>query len=317
MKFKLSEKTTRKLGRAGLRIKANSPELLIGVGIVGVVTATVMACKASTKFESVIDETKGQLDAMRTFAEKNGYSEEWTEKDHQKDTTIVYGKAAIKLMKLYAPALIVGGVSIGCILQSHRILNKRNAGLAAAYTALDKSFGDYRKRVVEKLGEEADKEFKYGLHKEKVEVTETNEKGKEKKVKKEYDNVVDPSDISVYAKFYDSGCRGWTKDPNANLIFLKSQQAVASDKLKARGYLFLDEVYKMLGIPVTPESRMVGWVYDEEGETDSDNFVDFGIYDVNKGANRRFVNGLEKTILLDFNVVPILDKFYVFRKDFD
>lgn len=316
MKFHLSEKTTRKLGMMGLKIKANSPEILIGFGLVGVVTATVMACKASTKFEAVIDETRTQLDDMRNYIEKNGYSEGYTEKDHQKDTTIVYGKAAIKIAKLYAPAIALGTVSIGAILQSHRILNRRNAGLAAAYTALDKSFGDYRKRVIEKLGEEADKEFKYGFRNETFESTQTNDKGKTKTVKQDFENVTDPSSISNYARFFDESCTGWTKDANTNLIFLKNQQAVATDKLRSRGYLFLDEVYEMLGIMVTPESRQVGWIYDETADREGDNFVDFGIYDaVNNDTKRRFVNGYERVILLDFNVDgPILDKFTKFRR---
>ena len=313
MNFHLSEKTSRAIGRMSLSLKKSSPELFIAAGIIGVIGGAVLACRATIKLSEILEETKEDLDHMRDYVEENGYSEEYSEKDYQKDTTLVYAKTGVKIAKLYAPAIAVGTVSIISIVQSHRILSKRNAELAAAYAVIDKSFKDYRKRVVDRFGEELDKELKYGIRKETIETIETNDKGKEKVVKKEVE-IVDPNTISDYARFFDDGCTGWTKDSNMNLIFLKKQQAVATDKLVSRGYLFLDEVYEMLGIPITPESRQVGWIYDDEAPN-GDNFVDFGIYDVNNEKKRDFVNGYERVILLDFNVDgPILDKFTKARK---
>ena len=106
---------------------------------------------------------------------------------------------------------------------------------------------------------------------------------------------------SDYAKFFDEGCREWDKDPEYNLTFLKCQENYANDLLKSKGHLFLNEVYDMLGIPRTKAGQIVGWIYDEENPI-GDNYVDFGIYDVYKEANRNFVNGYERNILLDFNV---------------
>ena len=57
----------------------------------------------------------------------------------------------------------------------------------------------------------------------------------------------------------------------------------------------------MLGIPATRAGQQVGWIYDKN-DPNKDNFVDFGIYDTNRPSNRDFVNGYERTILLDFNV---------------
>lgn len=314
MKFKLSDKTMRKIGRIRLGAKQHSPEVFVAFGVVGMIATTVMACKATTKLSGILEETKENLDQMRDYVEEHGYSEEYSEKDHQKDTTIVYAKMGVNLVKLYGPSIALGALSVGCVLASHRILSKRNAGLAAAYTALDKGFKDYRERVVEKFGEDLDRELKYGVKKETVETTEVNDKGKEKTVKKEA-KTIDPEAISEYAKFFDDGCTGWTKDPNANLMFLRHQQEWATDKLRRCGFLFLDEVYQALGIPITPESRVVGWIYDEENPN-GDNFVDFGIYDDAGNSRRRdFVNGYERTILLDFNVDgPILDKFSKTRR---
>ena len=84
-------------------------------------------------------------------------------------------------------------------------------------------------------------------------------------------------------------------------MFLKDQQRYANDILKSKGHLFLNEVYDMLSIPRTKAGQVVGWIYDEKHPV-GDNFVDFGIYDIYNERARDFVNGYERTILLDFNV---------------
>ena len=165
---------------------------------------------------------------------------------------------------------------------------------------ISKGFKEYRGRVVERFGEELDKELKYNIKAKKVEETVVDKNGKEKTVEKTV-NVADPNLYSEYARFFDDGCNGWTKDSEYNLFFLKQQQAWANDILKERGHLFLNEVYDMLGIPRTKAGQVVGWIYDEKNPV-GDNFVDFGIYDYNRPKCRDFVNGYERTILLDFNV---------------
>ena len=192
-------------------------------------------------------------------------------------------------------------MSITSILVGHNILRKRNLALAAAYTAIDTSFKAYRGRVVERFGKELDKELRYNIKAKEVEETVIDEKtGKEKVVKKTI-AVVDPNEYSDYARFFDDGCNGWSKDPEFNLMFLKQQQSYANDLLKTRGHLFLNEVYDLLGIQRTKAGNIVGWIYDEKNPV-GDNFVDFGIYDINRPKNRDFVNGYERTIILDFNV---------------
>ena len=113
-----------------------------------------------------------------------------------------------------------------------------------------------------------------------------------------------PSD---YAKFFDVGNDNWQKDAEHNLWYLKQQQNWANDKLRSQGYLFLNDVYDLLGIPRTKAGQIVGWLYRPE-DPSRDSYVDFGIYDYTKEVNRDFVNGYERTILLDFNVDgPIYD----------
>ena len=302
---------TRTLNKAAFKFKKHSPEILVVAGVVGVVGSTVMACKATTKVNDILDDTKDQLDKIHEAGERleNGETlrlkdgEEYTIDQNKKDLTIVYAQTALKFAKLYAPSVIIGGLSITAILTGHNITRKRNIALAAAYTAVDKSFKEYRGRVVERFGEALDKELKYGIKSKEVDEVVTNEDGTESVVKKTVDVVdaTNPMNVSEYARFFDDGCAGWTKDPEYNLMFLRDQQRYANDLLKSKGHLFLNEVYDLLGIPRTKAGQIVGWIYDEK-HPNGDNFVDFGIYDTNKTANRDFVNGYERTILLDFNV---------------
>ena len=288
----------RSLIKAGFKVKKHSPEILVMVGVAGVVTSTVMACKATTKAGDILEEHKNQMNAIDQVVKMD--RNDYTEEDHKKDTTIVYTQTAIKFVKLYSPSIMIGVLSLGCIIYSHNILTKRNAALAAAYATVDRGFKEYRGRVVERFGKELDHELRYNIKAQEFEKTEVDKKGNEKVVK-ETVNVADPNLYSDYARFFDDGCNGWSKDPEQNLTFLKCQQAYANEKLKANGYLFLNDVYKMLGIPATKAGQIVGWIYDEKNPI-GDNFVDFGLYDMNKPVVRDFVNGYERTILLDFNV---------------
>ncbi len=102
---------------------------------------------------------------------------------------------------------------------------------------------------------------------------------------------------SQYARFFDETCDPiWKPDMNRNLLTLKHIQERANDLLKNEGYLLLNDVYEMLGIPKSKEFKRVGWRFDADGH---DGYVDFGIF---KEYNAFAVNGIEGSILLDFNV---------------
>lgn len=294
-------KFSRAIHNVGFQLKKYSPEIMAVAGVVGMVTSTVMACKATTKASEIISETKTSVDMIHDLiADQEVPESEYSEEDSKRDLVIVYSKAAMKFIKLYGPSLIIAGLSASSILSSTTILRKRNIAIGTAYTALDRSFRTYRDRVIEKFGEDFDKELKYGTTTKVIEETTVDENGNEKTETKTV-KVADPNNYSIYARFYDDGCAGWTKNPEYNLIFLNQQQNFANDRLKANGHLFLNEVYEMLGIPKTAIGQRVGWVYDENNAV-GDNFVDFGIYDLYNEKARDFVNGYERTILLDFNV---------------
>ena len=287
--------------RIGFKIKKASPEIMVVAGVVGVVTSTVMACKATTKVNDILEETRKQVDDVHNVLDSDVVSaDEYTNDDAKKDLAIIYTQTGVKFIKLYAPSVIVGALSITGILASHKILKKRNVALTAAYATIDRSFKEYRGRVVERFGKELDRELRYNIKAQEIEEKTVDKDGNET-VEKKTISVVDPNMYSDYARIFDNGSMGWTKDPEYNLMFLKLQQNQANDRLRAQGYLFLNDVYDMLGIPRTKAGQIVGWIYDEDNPV-GDNFVDFGIYDIYNEKACDFVNGRERSIVLDFNV---------------
>lgn len=293
---------TKTFHRVGFQIKKHSPEILLVTGITGVVTSAVMACKATTKVDAIIEESKKSIDTIHEGMEAGNICDvEYTEEDGKKDLAIVYIQTGVKFAKIYGPSVLLGLTSIGCILASNNIIHKRNVALSAAYTAIDRSFKGYRSRVIERFGESMDRELRYNIKTQEVKETVVDEETGKKKTVKSTVSVVDPNTYSDYARFFDEYCAGWTKDAEYNLMFLRQQQNYANELLKSRGHLFLNEVYDMLGIDRTKAGNIVGWIYDEKHPI-GDNFVDFGIYVLDNEKARDFVNGRERSILLDFNV---------------
>lgn len=296
----LMNKASAAFYKAGFQLKKHSPEILLVTGVVGTVVSAVMACKATTKVNDILNETKETIDTIHDGAEKGEIKgTEYTQEDAKKDLAITYVQTGIKFAKLYAPSVILGTLSITSILASNNILRKRNVALAAAYATIDKTFKEYRGRVVERFGEVVDRELKYNIKAEKIEKTVTDpETGKEKKTKEKIE-VVDDSEIGQYARFFDEFSDFWEKDPEYNLMFLRRQQQYANDRLISRGYLFLNEVYEMLGLEPSKAGQVIGWLYKPNNEN-FQNYVDFGIYNIARKENRKFVNGIERSILLDF-----------------
>lgn len=305
MKFDIVKKASVALSKTGFKMKEHSPEILAATGVVSIVGSVVFACRATIKAQDILAETKDNVDIVHRCLEDESTYDRYNEEDFKKDLAIVYIQSGVKLAKAYAPAVALLGLGLGCLLKSNDILRKRNVALAAAYTAIDKGFKEYRERVVDRFGEDVDKELRYNIKAKQIteEVTD-EETGKTKKVKKTIQYV--DGEPSIYAKFFDEASRNWHNDTNLNLSFLKCAQAWFNDVLQKRGHVFLNEVYDYLDIPRTKEGARVGWVFDEK-HPHGDNDITFGIYDVHRQSSRDFVNGYEKAILLDFNVDGVID----------
>ncbi len=303
--------TSKTVSMFGLKTKKYSPEILLGLGIAGIAIGTFKACMASTKVADVVEENRHDISTLKLSYEeyKNDYlipgkvddeTHELFMHDYRRDLFGAYMHSGWNIVKLYGSAIAVEAGGILCILASYNILNKRNIALIAAYEAVQQSFNKYRARVVEELGEDIDKKFRYGMKTDKVDKIVVDKDGKSTIETEEVTSLDMPSE---YARFFDETCEEWTKTPEYNLSFLIAQQAAMNNKLHANGYLFLNEVYDALGIPRSQVGQLVGWVDDPRS---GDCFVDFGIYDLYNDNKRSFVNGYERSILLDFNVDGII-----------
>jgi len=290
---------TRIAGKAALAIKKASPELMLGVGVVGVVGAAVMACKATLKAKDIIEDTHNEIDE----AQEDLLDRSVPEKYRRKEIFKIYIHHTSKMAAIYAPAAIVGGLSLALIIGSHCVLNRRYLGTTAAYKALEEAYRAYRKRVIETLGEEKEKEVYYGAkHENDIPVREVNNETGEAVITPTKGVIVNPDFVgSPYARFFDETSTEWQKNSEFNRMFLTAQQNYANNLLKARGHLFLNEVYDMLGLPRSQAGAVVGWLLGA-----GDDFVDFGIYNAFNEKARDFVNGLERSILLDFNVDGVI-----------
>lgn len=282
------------------KIRKHSPTILMTAGIAGMVGTVVLASRATLQIEPVIEELNDKLDMINQGKELE--LDNYTEEDQNRDKVITYSKAVVQVVKLYLPAMSLGVASIGAIVGGQRILNKRNVALAAAYTAMQNGFEKYRERVVAELGEEKERELRYPTIEEKRTVKD-EETGEDKE---ESIFLLDPNGLSIYSRLFDELNENWQRNAEYNRMFVQSTQNHMNDLLHSRGYVFLNEVYSALGIPETEAGQVVGWTL-----KGGDGFVDFGIFNQNREAAREFVNGHEKSILLDFNVDGyMLDKAF-------
>lgn len=296
-------------------LSSHKSEIFTTAGIIFGIGTTITACRSTLKMVSIIEDAKTKLEQVqqaKEIVQSEGWTaDQYTVEDAKKDTIQIYAQALGKSARLYAPVVVLGALSVGFIIGGHNILRRENAALAVAFTGVTEAFKRYRGRIVNEYGKEKEQELYLGA--EKVLINTTDEQGKTTHATS---LVVDKNNLSQYARFFDEENPNFSRNPDLNLFFLRQQQQWANDKLKARGHLFLNEVYDMLGFPRSQAGCYVGWVDGQNalGSLNGDDFVDFGIY---QGINQKtndFVNGIRNTVLLDFNVDGAIDEIFTQKR---
>lgn len=301
MKFNMTsalESASRLANKFAFKAKKHSPEILIAVGAVSIVTGTVQACKATLKMQDVLETTSDNLEKIHgledgTLKVKEG--ETYTEEDARKDKTTVYIQTAVKAIKLYGPSIVLVGGGLGCMIGSHIIMRRRYGAAVAAYSAVTTAFNEYKDRVKERFGEQTQYELEHGVKAEEVEPPDEN--GNKKK---ETAYVTEKMIKHPYSVIFDESNPNWERDSGYNLIFIKNAEDAANRKLRRKGYLFLNDVYDMLGISNTYIGQFAGWVWDP-ADPSIDSRVDFGLYDDYNPQKVAFLQGDEYSVVLDFN----------------
>lgn len=298
MKF-VPKAITRAVAKNQLLLNQHSPRLLFIAGTVGMVGTVVLSSRATLKIEGVLEDAEIETNLLVAQGQEavDDENRNYTAKDLKQDILKLKVHHAQRLIKLYMPAIVLGGLSIAALTKSHSMLTKRNASLTLAYAAATEALNEYRDRVRQSVGDEREKEIYYGM-KDHV-IVEDTDKGP-KKV-----NTKVATEPGLYARFYDEYAKNWQPDPELNRIFITNQQRYLNDRLHAKGHVFLNEAYDALGLERSEAGQHVGWTLDGEG----DGYIDFSMYD---GRNSEaFINGYEASILLDFNVDgPITKKAF-------
>lgn len=312
----LGKTLTKITGRTGLKIKKFSPELLVYGGIVGVVVSTVMAVKAtkSERYKAIIatHEYKAhQIERATEIVKNNGFVDEdeqhkyvYTEQERKEDLISMYKETGLELIKLYWPSVTLQILSIAAILGGFKIIKNRNVALIAAYNIIDKTFKDYRGRVIKELGSEKDKHFLYDTIEQESTVVTVDEDGKKIKTKST-DQIINGNVVSMYARLFNEGLTTqWAKTTRYNWLFIKAKLDYMNDMLKIQGHIFLNEVYDALGFPRTSAGSMVGWIRKGNG----DGFISFGPWyeDAWKNGGRELGDFYPEGLLLDFNVDGVI-----------
>jgi ribosomal protein S17E len=286
--MKLPDAFASKMARPMLKFKKVSPQIMFGAGVVGVVGAGVLACRATLHLDDVLVDHQDRVDKINNIASQD---EEYAETTQDKHLAAAKIKLVVGIAKLYAPAAGVAALSIALLTGSHVTLTRRNAAGAAAYATLDQAYKRYRAGVIEKYGTETDDELRHGVT--TVEEIVTDEAGKTKKVKNKRSGG-----LSEYAQLFTEGNKNWDSNANNNWFFLNQQQRYWNDRLQTHGHVFLNEILDALGLERTKAGQVVGWI---AGEYQRDGYIDFGLGD-NPDRVRDFMANGEGNCWIDFNV---------------
>ena len=177
-------------------------------------------------------------------AEMSAYVASWKKSEaSQKNepselTAVEYVKATYRD---YIPPVAVGAVTIGCIISAHVLDKKRAASLIAAYTVLDQSYRQYRRKIQEKYGEEADKEVRTEIVKAACEEEKPETPSEPKLLIYDYWG-------KRYLELTESEVRYAEYHFNRNFIL--------------RGYATLNEFYEFLGAAAVEDGNVVGWSFE-------------------------------------------------------
>lgn len=291
--------------------RRNGSNIGMGVGIVSVIGGTILIGIASSKVEAKV---KAREDELNDIQKKADEAELTVDPRLIRNTK---GKMVLDIVKLFGPGVALEAFGIGCMAKAYIYVKKENKELVEVATVLGNALAATRKRNKELLGEQKELMARYPIEKKDVEIFEESEDGKVKSEKVKNAMTVDPEEFTKtdWSRIFDETCPGWTKDPWLNKTTILKAQEEANHILQERGYLFLNEVYdfECFKFDKTLFGNKMGWV-NEPDEFGKMPVVDFGIFDVANPQKNKFVNGYERSVLLDFNIdpKPIIDR--VFRR---
>lgn len=196
-------------------LNRNASTILTCIGGVGVVTTSVMAVKATPKALTLLEKAK----------------EEKGEELTKFEVVRTAGPA-------YIPAVLVGVSTIACIFGANVLNKRKQAAIMSAYALLDSSYKDYRNKVQELYGEDADNRVNEEIAKDKYEEEEIELKDDNNQL------------------FYDQFSERYFETTMETVIRAEYE---INKKISLWGGADLNEFYDMLGIPQVDYGNHLGW----------------------------------------------------------
>ena len=294
---------TRGVNKGILQVRKHAPEILLVTSLTSGAAALGLTVKQTLTVAPILEPWKDWMTEYKDGLEKKQYAEEHPEMElppfPEETANQIMVATAIQvgtnLLKHYALPLAFAGLSAAATMGMYKVWKARYTAVVAVAAGLQETLKKYREEIREQLGEDADKETMAKVAVDKREESATvDPETKQKKYR--------PSQASQYARIFDESSTYYKRCAGDNLSFLQRQQAIANSLLKINGSVFLNEVYDMLGFPRTKAGSVVGWIFDPGIE----NKIDFGFWDLNDERKRAFINGWEKSVVLDFNVDGII-----------
>ena len=309
--------------RAAFKVAKNftvqhSPEILLGISGAAAIGATVSGCIATTKMGAINEKHKELLDELHKRGEHvvddHGSLLKDTQ-EYKKSITKEYGRYWLQIGKTWAPCVGLTLLSGTCALGAFKIVNKRLLIAETAFAGISQAFEQYRDNVIEDQGLEKDAYYATnGALKKKEELIakgKYNEKQIEAKVDEwdgtkgnTFDYILDYpyNEDTVNTSYYSS-------TPGHNFRWLDSALTLCQKQLEADGYLYLEDVYRRLGLDTSKifEAKRKGinyiWTlkaYTEPG-AEVNNHISFGIFEYNDTQHRLFRRGEVDDVTLHFN----------------
>lgn len=305
----MNPKIGRMIGRFVMTFKKNLPEITAGLSALGVIGTAVLSARSAYKSVPKLEEHREKMEQLH--AAKDCFDDP---KEYNKEVLTVYKDTGVEMVKSYWPAGVAVMFTLAGIFTSNSLHRKRYFGMAGLCSTIMAAYNEYRERVRDQYGEDAERDLYLGIKREEVVTVETDKKGKEK-TKTEI--VVKPGEVDnpnfdVYLIDRNDKCWYYNR-PELTYYYLLETQNCLTQMLRTRGYLFLNEVLRSLNKPECPEGQIIGWIYDEN-KGDTDNCVDFGLAEGTENFDL-FMSGKNEYVYITLNHDgTIYDKFPFFDR---
>lgn len=301
-------------GKIVQKVNFRSPELLIGAGVVGLVGAAVVAVRRGVRWHTA---AKAEIvHDLETIKKAEG-SPQYTSEDRVRDYAQVIGKGVWSFTQIYGPSVAVGVASVVSILAGTGILRGRLAAVTSAAATAQAALNRYRQRVREKLGDDTDAEFAHEVVSRK---TKLKHEDGTKETQVTYHLVPSSGEwmsASPYSRLWDESALEWSPNRELQYLTLRSLENHFNRELDVRGVVFLNDVYKALGLPMSKDAALVGWIKDYEkpkmaklaselGRVPGDGVISFGVFENESPSARAYLAGDDDRVVLDFNVDGVI-----------